>query len=163
MHQLIQLTDPPERITRNPDPRRAMRLQWDETTDGPLPELPAPYRYVPIEDRPAHNAVTQRVERELTSERDGWRVVDLTADEIRARTVPAEVTRRQLLLVLASQDPPITREAIRSMLAGNEAGLIEFEEAMTFRRDHPLIGQLAGTLGLDEAAVDSLFTAAAQL
>lgn len=44
-----------------------------------------------------------------------------------------------------------------------ELALIEFDEAQTFRRDHPLIASLAAALGLDAPAVDTAFRAAAQL
>lgn len=167
-HQRITTTTtPPTRINRPTDPRDGRRTIWDDDLHGPVPNLPDGEAWVAIEDRPeagtGYDPGTQRIKRSLTAEADGWQIVDLTAEEIRARTVPASVTRRQLLLVLASQDPPITREAIRGMLAGNELGLIEFDEAMSFERDHPLIGQLATALGMDEATVDQLFIAAKQL
>jgi len=78
-----------------------------------------------------------------------------------APTVPASVTRRQLFLALNANG--ITRAAIRSALAGNEAALIEFDEASEFRRDHPLVEQLAETLALSPATVDTLFINAAAL
>jgi hypothetical protein len=132
--------------------------------EGRTPPEPPGHAYIPDLPRPSYDPDRQRLVRATpTVDGYGWRRSDLTAAEIRARTVPASVTRRQLLLVLASQDPPITRDAIRGMLAGNELGLIEFEEAMSFERAHPLIGQLATALGMDEATVDQLFIAAAQL
>jgi hypothetical protein len=132
--------------------------------DGRTPPEPPGHAYVPDLPPPTYDPDRQRIERAApTVDGYGWKRIDLTAAEIRQRTVPASVTRRQLLLVLASQDPAITREAIRGMLAGNELGLIEFEEARDFERAHPLIGQLATALGMDEATVDQLFIAAAQL
>lgn len=75
--------------------------------------------------------------------------------------VPAEVTRRQLLLALYGAG--ITRSQIAAMLAGNEPALIEYEEALTFRRDHPLIASLGGALQMDSEQIDQLFLQAAAL
>ncbi len=75
--------------------------------------------------------------------------------------VPASVTRRQLLLVLNTNG--VTRAAVRAMLAGNEAALIEFDEASEFRRDHPLVGQLGTALGMSAGQIDSMFVNAATL
>lgn len=78
-----------------------------------------------------------------------------------APTVPASVTRRQLLLVLNASG--VTRAAVRAMLAGNEAALIEFDEASEFRRDHPLVGQLGAALGKDAGQIDTMFINASAL
>lgn len=75
--------------------------------------------------------------------------------------VPASVTRRQLFLWLNSLG--ITRAALRTQLAGNEAALIELEEATEFQRAHPLVAQLGQTLGLDSAQIDDAFRNAATL
>ena len=74
--------------------------------------------------------------------------------------VPSEVTRRQLFLWLNSLG--ITRAQVREMIQG-EAGLIEFDEATTFARAHPLVAQLADALGMTDAQVDEAFRAAANL
>ncbi len=74
--------------------------------------------------------------------------------------VPSEVTRRQLFLWLNSLG--ITRAQVREMIQG-EAGLIEFDEAQTFARAHPLVAQLADALGMTDAQVDEAFRAAAEL
>lgn len=75
--------------------------------------------------------------------------------------VPASVTRRQLFLWLNGLG--ITRAALRTQLAGNEAALIELEEATEFQRAHPLVAQLGQTLGLNSAQIDDAFRAAALL
>jgi len=75
--------------------------------------------------------------------------------------VPASVTRRQLLLVLNANG--VTRAAVRAMLAGNEAALIEFDEASEFRRDHPLVGQLGTALSMSAGQIDAMFVSAALL
>lgn len=75
--------------------------------------------------------------------------------------VPEEVTRRQLLLALYGAG--ITRSQIAAMLAGNEPALIEYQEALTFRRDHPLIASLGGALQMESEQIDQLFLQAAAL
>lgn len=75
--------------------------------------------------------------------------------------VPASVTRRQLFLWLNTQG--ITRATLAAQLAGNEAALIELQEATEFLRTHPLVGQLGVALGLNDAQIDTAFIAAAQL
>lgn len=75
--------------------------------------------------------------------------------------VPESVTRRQLSLWLNGLG--ITRAALRTQLAGNEAALIELEEATEFQRAHPLVAQLGQTLGLSSAQIDDAFRAAATL
>lgn len=73
--------------------------------------------------------------------------------------VPQEVTRRQLLLALYAAG--ITRGQIKQMLQGNEPALIEYEEALTFKRDHPLIVSMGAALGKTAEEIDQLFIAAA--
>ena len=75
--------------------------------------------------------------------------------------VPASVTRRQLFLWLNGLG--ITRAALRTQLAGNEAALIELEEATEFQRAHPLVTQLGQTLGLSSTQIDDAFRNAATL
>lgn len=75
--------------------------------------------------------------------------------------VPASVTRRQLFLWLNGLS--LTRAALRTQLAGNEAALIELEEATEFQRAHPLVAQLGQTLGLSSAQIDDAFRNAATL
>lgn len=74
--------------------------------------------------------------------------------------VPSEVTRRQLFLWLNSIG--ITRAQVRGMLT-TEAALIEFDEATTFARAHPLVAQLAAALGLTAEQVNEAFRNAATL
>ena len=77
------------------------------------------------------------------------------------QSVPASVTRRQLFLWLNGLG--ITRAALRTQLAGNEAALIELEEATEFQRAHPLVAQLGQILGLSAAQIDDAFRNAATL
>lgn len=73
---------------------------------------------------------------------------------------PEQVTRRQLFLWLNGIG--ITRAQVRGMLT-TEAALIEFDEATTFARAHPLVAQLAAALGLTAEQVNEAFRNAATL
>ncbi|MEQ9823492.1 MAG: hypothetical protein ABQ298_03825 [Puniceicoccaceae bacterium] len=75
--------------------------------------------------------------------------------------VPYEVTRRQLFLVLDSE-LSLTRETLRASLT-TEAQRIEFDEALSFHRDHPLVVSMGASLSLTPAEIDAIFIAAAQL
>jgi hypothetical protein len=147
---------------------------WDEDLLGPNPNpdpkpydfgLPEGYTYIPDLDQPDYDPATQRIERaEPTLDGYGWRVIDLTPEEIEAQNpVPQSVTRRQLLLVLANLDTPILAESIEAMIGDNVNGLIEFRNAGSFERAHPLVGQLAAALGLSEDQVDEMFRQASTL
>lgn len=104
----------------------------------------------------------------------GWRAQTGTPDEAtaaidftwsaanpRLAEVPTSVTRRQLLLALVGIG--VTRSAIRAQIGDNEAGLIEFDEASTFDRTHPLVASLATALGMTSSQVDDLYRTAATL
>lgn len=99
----------------------------------------------------------------------GWQLVDgvvvphVIAAPPPTPMVPAAVTRRQLFLALLAMPTPVTRATLRAQLAGNEAALIEFDEAMDFRRNHPLVASLATALGYSSDQIDALFIAASKL
>lgn len=78
-----------------------------------------------------------------------------------APSVPSEVTRRQLWLQLNAMG--VTRAVVKAQLAGNEAALIELEEATAYRRDNPLVQVLGASLGLTSAEIDGVFVEAAKL
>jgi hypothetical protein len=74
-----------------------------------------------------------------------------------------EVTPRQLRLALLTSG--ITPAAVAGVIGQlpepqRTAALIEWEYATVMRRDHPLIGSLAGALGKTNADIDALFAAA---
>lgn len=85
-----------------------------------------------------------------------------------AAPVPASVTRRQLLLALfratgvKESDILAVIAAISDANARYEAEL-EFKQASEFRRDHPLVAQLATALTLNSGQVDAIFRTAATL
>lgn len=75
--------------------------------------------------------------------------------------VPEAVTPRQVRLLLLQQDLLADVEAM--IAQQDEATRITWEYAQEFRRDNPLLGSLAASLGLTEAQIDEFFIAAAQL
>jgi hypothetical protein len=80
---------------------------------------------------------------------------------VEASPVPAEVTRRQLLLILHRSG--VSRGAIKQTIGNDEEALIEYEEALSFRRDHPLVSSLGQALSMTEENIDNLFRQASQL
>jgi hypothetical protein len=78
---------------------------------------------------------------------------------------PRIVTMRQARMALLSvgllDDVEAAINALPSPM--KEAARIEWEYSGTVERDRPLIQALAPALGLDDAAMDALFTAAARL
>jgi hypothetical protein len=80
-----------------------------------------------------------------------------------APAVPRVVTRRQARRALLDAGLlPSVSVAIAAMPSPyKERAQIDWDDAQTFDRDNPLLAQLAGALGLDDAALDALFTAAA--
>lgn len=155
MFQRITI-EPLARVPRNHG-RDGIPSVWYDSSHA----LPAGEKWVPIEEKPVPGE-NQRLEIELTTEKDGWKVIDLTPEEIRARDVPASVTRRQLFIALFSIHS-ITEAQIEAMLQGNDLGMIEFRHATAFERDHPLISSLGAALGLTEEQIDELFKTAASL
>lgn len=79
--------------------------------------------------------------------------------------VPRSVTMRQArLALLAAGHYEKVQAAFASLPADVRAAAeIEWEYAGTVERDSAFTKQMAAMLGLDETALDSLFTAAAQL
>lgn len=153
---------PLARMTRPNGPHDGVPVRWEAPDAIDLPPLPDGEAWVVVEGRPSFDPATQRLVRVLTSERDGWDLVDLTPEEIAARDMPAGVTRRQLFLIVY-REKGISRAQIKALLAGNEEALIELEEAQQFERRHPLVESLGAALGLSAGEVDELFKAAAVL
>lgn len=75
--------------------------------------------------------------------------------------VPEVVSPRQVRLLLLSQG---LLENVKAMIAQqDEATQITWEYAEEFRRDNPLLNQLAANLGLTDQQIDEFFVAAAAL
>lgn len=75
--------------------------------------------------------------------------------------VPGSITPRQCRLLLLQQGLLADVEAM--IAQSTEDVRITWEYALEFRRDDPLLNQLAANLGLTDAQIDQFFLAAAQL
>ena len=128
------------------------------------PEVPGGYAYIPVIPFPSEDPPEGfRWVRKVTETEFGWE-----AAEIPATPVPEEVTRRQLHLAMLMLPTPITRDMILAAIdqmpePEKSFGEVSYREAVSFRRDNELVGQLAGAFGLDDAAVDQLFLVASQI
>lgn len=96
-----------------------------------------------------------------------WTPEQIAAREARlaamqpAPVVPSAITPRQCRLILAQQG---LLSQVEAMIAQqDEATRITWEYALEFRRDDPLLNQLALNLGLTANQIDDFFIAAAQL
>lgn len=76
-------------------------------------------------------------------------------------TIPGSITPRQCRLLLLQQNLLSTVEAM--IAQQDEATRITWEYALEFRRDDPLLLQLASNLGLSSNQIDEFFIAASQL
>lgn len=77
--------------------------------------------------------------------------------------VPTSVPRRQGRRALLDAGLLATADALIAAMPSpaRERAKIDWDDAQTFDRDNPLLIQLASALGLDDAAIDALFVAAA--
>jgi hypothetical protein len=71
------------------------------------------------------------------------------------------LTPRQIRLGLLQAG--ITGDMVTEALQGNEEGLIEWQYATVFERDHPLIAALADGFGLSSEQIDEMWANAAKL
>ncbi len=87
-------------------------------------------------------------------------------DEMRARVkAPQTVTMRQARIALLDAGLLEAVQASVATMPGTEGerARIDWEYALEVRRDWPLIGYMAGDLGLTDEQVDGLFVAAAAI
>lgn len=96
-----------------------------------------------------------------TEEQIAARKARLAAMGLDKPPVPASITPRQCRLILAQQG---LLDSVEAMIAQSTQDVrITWEYALEFRRDDPLLKQLAGNLGLTDEQIDQFFIAAAQL
>ena len=157
-HQLITLS-PVERVNRAVGSYPARR----NVQDGQEIKAPEGHAYVPLEERPEYDSSTHRIERELTSERDGWKVIELTPEELASRNTapPISLQRHQFdaalsLSGISEADLNQTVEAIEDpqikMLA-----TIGLAKAPNIAEDNPIVSILSGALGLNKEQVRAIF------
>lgn len=91
-------------------------------------------------------------------------IIRVNPDKLRA-PVPAAVTMRQARLALLAAGKLASVEAAINSLPSpaKEAAHIEWEYSQEVQRHNGFVAQLAPALGLDDQALDDLFTHAATL
>ena len=146
----------------------------------PLTLFPADFAddfedYAPVQPvaAPEHDATTHKAVRAATSEQAGqwrqaWEVVALTPEEMesaRRVLVPPAVTMRQARLALLGAGLLSSVDAAIDSLPSpqKEAARIEWEYATEVQRSSGLVPMMGVALGLDDAALDTLFIEAAAL
>ena len=105
------------------------------------------------------------IERDMTPEEAAEFVASLPG--IQPPPMPI-ITRRQLRLALLRLGMTSAHvEAKIATMPGTpverEAALIEWQDATTYQRDHPLVVALGAALGLTEAQIDNAWRGAASL
>lgn len=149
----------PQALVQHIDPANGILMfAWLDASGNRVDSGNSGAKFAPVAPLPKDNPTDPDTYPEVE---DSVLIDAIENPPVEAPPVPAEVIRRQLLLALYGAG--ITREQIRGMLEGNEAALIEYDEALTFRRDHALIASLANAVGLSSAQVDDLFRSAAAL
>lgn len=96
----------------------------------------------------------------LNTAYSGYTLVEWLMDEP-PPSIPASITPRQCRLLLLQQGLLADVEAM--IAQSTEDVRITWEYALEFRRDDPLLNQLAANLGLTEAQIDEFFLAASAL
>ncbi len=93
---------------------------------------------------------------------------DVTVEQYRAylaarnTTVPPEITRRQFFRALYQINPAFTKDFLRAQLSQYEH-IVDFEDALHFRRDNLLLIAMAAGLGFTSADLDNLFVLGAAI
>ena len=119
-----------------------------------------------IDVQPTYDPLAQRIERtDVTIQGDeaiqNYTVIDLTPEEIRALTVPQEITNGQGKLQLLRLGLFSQVEAL--ILASGDEEKIYWNDWPTWRRDSPIIMRLAPTVGMTDEDVDAFFIEAGKL
>lgn len=153
---------------RRANPQVSMRAD-------PPPETLAEFGMFPVEqtERPSYDPITQDLVRSVEQQggtwREVWTITDASSEAVQARLSAKRagmvVTMRQARLALLGAGRLAEVEAALASLPSpeKEAAQISWEYAAEVRRISPLVSGLAPALGLDDAALDALFDAAAAI
>lgn len=135
IYQRITL-NPLARVTRPHGPHDGVPVRWSAPDAMDLPPLPSGEAWVVVEDRPAIDHDRQRLVRVLTTDRDGWDVVDLSPEELADRHNPQPVTK---LTIKRRLDALGKWEVFKAILAqAPEAVQDEWTLAQEIRADDPM-------------------------
>ena len=121
---------------------------WDEGIDGTMPEITI--------------GAMVREDEELVYSSDR---LDLYQQAASAVPVPVSITPRQGLLILSRYNLLETVQSMLAAMTGQEGveARIDFEKANEWKRDWPLLNDMATALGLSQAQVDQMFIEASVL
>lgn len=121
-------------------------------------------KWVPVEERPTPGE-NQRIIRELTTEKDGWKLVDLTPEEISERDRPEPVTKLDIMKRLVALDKWTTFETILS--GADSLTRSAWELALEVRADDPFFVSnkelFKAGLGLNDEEFDALLSPSEQI
>ena len=121
---------------------------------------------------PAHDAITQNVSASVVwldgAWQQRWAITAASPAEVAERLEAQKVTvvtmRQARLALLAAGKLDAVAPAIASMPSpAKEQAQIEWEYSIEVQRNRPFVLALGPALGLDSAALDALFAAAAKL
>ena len=83
-----------------------------------------------------------------------YNVVDMTPEEIRAKTVPKQITKVQGMRAMKNQG---LWQTFKTVIKTDEDAEDEWILATALERDNPFVAALAPALGLTESETDALF------
>jgi hypothetical protein len=149
-------------MTRPNGPHDGIPVRWSVSEPSRLPILPTDEAWFKIEDRPDYDPETARIERVLdeTLLIDGWRVVDLTPEEIAQRNRPKPITKLTIKRRLEALGKWETFKAI--LAQSPESVQDEWTLAQEIRADDPMFSankeSFRLALGLTEQQFNELLT-----
>lgn len=108
-----------------------------------------------------HDVIRRQAASEFTGLEDGNWIIQTIDPSTLPPAVPRSITPRQCRLILEQQNLLDTVEAM--IAEQDKATRITWEYATEFRRNDPLLNQLATNLNLTDEQIDQFFIAAAQL
>ena len=150
-------------------------IEWDDqnycTAEALVKDGKAgQFRVVPLleVDQPAFDPMTQSCVRDGCEKVKGkwqykWRVDALSPEQVAANaeaariaSIPRSLTRRQFKLALIRSG---LFETVENMVAAaSDLELrVTYQEAQDFERNHPMILQMAESLGVTDSEIDALF------
>ncbi|WP_210270266.1 hypothetical protein [Aureimonas sp. ME7] len=107
----------------------------------------------------SYDPATQRV----VEDGGTWQIEAIGGEPVTGQVF--SVTMRQAKLALLGAKILDQADAAIAAMTGDDGrrAQIEWQSATVLRRDHPLVAGIGSALGLDEAAIDALFVAAAKI
>lgn len=135
-------TNPLAIMRRNNGPHDGAGVTYNGDADN-LPPLPDGEAWVVVEDLPEPGE-NQRVERELTAEKYGWRVVDLTPQEIEEKKLNAPGVDQLTIMSRLGDEKAAILESLISQLPIQARMSWQFSSQI--RITHPLIAATKATL-----------------